>query len=330
VCTDLQTDPNNCGGCAVVCNAQPCLAGTCVFPGVYGSSWFSLASAPNSVVNGGFSDFTPPGSTGLYTYAANPSGTSGAGGGSGTGVDAGSDASTILGFARYDPTNGWSTLPTPPAPIVGDFGAWVGDTLYAFGSSEVMAYSVDAGSWSTALGISTDVAPLSQHAHDGAGNVYAVTNTGDIFEYSIPRNSGGPLGLPPLTPVFEPRVAWDAVSGLLYVVPSLNSYQLYSIDPISQQQASLSFPNSGGTFMTRAFCSDRSGYLYAGTVQTGQLWQYTVLTDMWTQISYPPFSDTGNGSCTVSDEGWLYYGDGAGYVGQLPLLPALISAKPSG
>ena len=325
-CTNADTDPYNCGACGVVCNQQACLGGTCVFPGTTGTSWATATTPPGVVYNGGFSDYTPPGSAGFYLYASSlnivsvvnvMSATSGGGGG----------GTTVQGFAQYVPapdggTDSWNILSTPPStsPIVGDFGAWVGGNLYGFGAEGVMAFGVDAGTWTTPLTVTTNVAKLSQHAHDDSGNIYAMTTTGDIFEYMIGANAGAALGVGSFSAVYAPRLAWDSVSRLLYVAPNLGDNTLYSIDVTTGQLASLSSISVSST-MARAFCADRSGHLYAGTTD-GNIWQYTIADDTWVSINPNPFSvDPTNSACTVSDEGFLYYTDGTGDVRMLPILP---------
>ena len=55
------------------------------------------------------------------------------------------------------------------------------------------------------------------------------------------------------------------------------------------------------------FCSDRSGHLYAAGGSGGTtLWQYVIDTDSWREITPHPVDHGNNGSCTVSEEGYLY------------------------
>jgi hypothetical protein len=61
------------------------------------------------------------------------------------------------------------------------------------------------------------------------------------------------------------------------------------------------------------FCSDRSGHIYAGgEPSTTTMYQYTVATDTWTNtVTALPAGKSNNGSCTVSETGYLYVGDGS-------------------
>jgi hypothetical protein len=60
-------------------------------------------------------------------------------------------------------------------------------------------------------------------------------------------------------------------------------------------------------FLNDIFCSDRSGHIYAAGGSGGStLWQYDIATDVWAEIPEYPTDHGNNGSCTVSEEGYLY------------------------
>ena len=60
------------------------------------------------------------------------------------------------------------------------------------------------------------------------------------------------------------------------------------------------------------FCGDRSGHIYAAGDSAGTtIFQYDIASDVWTQMPNLPANHGNNGSCTVSEEGYLYVGSGS-------------------
>lgn len=216
-------------------------------------------------------------------------------------------------LVRFDTAAG-SWGPSSPSPTGGTPGtwlagaAWIGNNLYVNANSNVFRYDIAAGSWNTALaGVAAAIE--SQNAHDDSGHAFVVTSDDRIATYDTATNmiSYQAFGMLPLAAV--PRAAWDSVSHLLFVMPNLNFTNLYSFDPATGAIRSLTaIPSSPPDPI---FCSDRSGHIYATAGVSGtSIYQYRIATDTWAAIPDMPFSHGQNGSCTVTDNGYLYVIDG--------------------
>ncbi|MGH7280379.1 MAG: DUF6923 family protein [Polyangiaceae bacterium] len=301
-CASLASDNQNCGACGNVCpGVLACREGSCThYSGVTGA-WQVVASEPDG--EGGFTDFSPPGTSSFYASS---------GGGD---------------FYRYDPSpvDAWTTLTAPDEPFSGDGDysgpAWVGDAIYAFAPDKVMKYDIAAGTWSAPLTTTIAVQGEGQHTHDDSGHVFAVDSNGNILKYDVSAKTIATVTLSAaLTSLDEPRLAWDSTTHLLYAAPSFEGTTLYSIDPATGTVKQLtSVPD---TQMSDIFCADRNGHLYAnGSSDAAQLYQYDIASDTWILLSNnpPPFSGSNDGACTVTSDGWLYFTDGEDNVAKLQL-----------
>ena len=66
--------------------------------------------------------------------------------------------------------------------------------------------------------------------------------------------------------------------------------------------------------MSRAFCSDRAGFLYAAgdPANPRTFFQYDILKNAWRPTADLPFDKGENSACAVTQDGWLYVNQGAG------------------
>jgi len=295
-CVDIKYDPYNCGGCGIVCGSgKACVSSVCLslatrFDGTTGTTWEVRTSASTSFYAPGWSDYSPSGYTNFYAIQNS-------------------------NFARYDtPSNAWTTLTAPPASVgLWPGPAWVGTNLYILQNGAAYRYSISGGTWSTP--VASGIAPTmySMNTHDDSGKVYAMTSDGTnrIVIFDTATNSvtyqPGPTGS------YEPRLGWDPVTKKIYIAPAYYSPNLYSYDPATTTvTARLSIPDTG---MNDAYCSDRSGHIYAAGGSGGcsgsmSFWQYTTSTNTWKKIPDMPFDHGCDGACTVTDDGWLYATDG--------------------
>jgi len=109
---------------------------------------------------------------------------------------------------------------------------------------------------------------------------------------------------------FEPRIAYDSCSGLLYLA-DYSTTPFYSYDPVSGTQTTLSsMPGSYTEFMD-GFCGDRSGHIYAMS-NSSTVYQYDITSATWSALPSGPTSGS-NSACGVGADGYLYMTDpGAG------------------
>jgi hypothetical protein len=304
-CANLVSENDNCGACGFVCpGSLACRDGSCThYSGVTGA-WTTLASFPDG--DNGFTDFSPPGTSAIYS--------------------AGDD--TDGNFYRYDPSaDAWTTLTSSPEAFTGNGEgsysgpAWVGDAIYAFAPDKVMKFDIALGTWSAPLTTTINVEDEGQHTHDDSGHVYAVAADGNLLKYDVTAKTIATVTLSaPLTNLSEPRLEWDSATHLLFAAPSFHGTELDSIDPTTGTVTLLA-PNPG-TQVSDIFCADRNGHLYAmGGNSVAQLYQYVIATNTWTLLSNnpPPFNGSNDGACTVTSDGWLYFTDGEGDVAKLQL-----------
>ena len=119
---------------------------------------------------------------------------------------------------------------------------------------------------------------------------------------------------------FEPRVAFDPTTGLVYLAPYYYYGDFISYNPTTGVFTAL--PPHPRAHMNDIFCSDRSGHIYAAGSSSGtEMWQYDIATAVWARIPDFPGDHGNNGSCTVSDDGFLWVTSGSGTLfARLPLL----------
>jgi hypothetical protein len=216
-------------------------------------------------------------------------------------------------FARFDGATGaWTTLSSASAapfgmPTYFAGMAWVGNALYLMSDIYVYRYDIVSASWSNVVLVS--MTSWAQSTHDESGHVFAVTGDNRIATYTIATNTVSYQAFGRDAPVTGPRIAWDATTHLLYVVPNFALATMYSFDPATGNiTARASLP---ATRATPTFCGDRHGRIYAAGDNNGTfLSVYDIATNTWSMLSQTlPFDHNANGACTVTDDGYLYYTD---------------------
>ncbi len=65
--------------------------------------------------------------------------------------------------------------------------------------------------------------------------------------------------------------------------------------------------------------SDRRGHIFASDEYLADVWMYTAQTNTWSRIPMTPFAHSDGESCTVSADGWLYYGTNNGEFARLKI-----------
>ena len=121
---------------------------------------------------------------------------------------------------------------------------------------------------------------------------------------------------PAIAGASEPHIAYDSCSGLLYLVPQYAGKLLYSMNPSTGATVALATIPSGQ--ISDGFCADNSGHLYAAGTATGQQFlQYNIASNTWVVLPPPPQSVGNCGSCSVGDDGYLYFAGGCVSTDQL-------------
>lgn len=286
---NLRSDAGSCGACGVSCGAGgTCTAGVCVasacnaFSGSTAASWEVVASMLSQGAQPGWSDFADAVDGSFYSVGGNS-------------------------LVRYTPsTNAWVSLASPPVSVQSwTSPASVGGALYVIGSGVVQRYTIATDTWTTLL-TGVNAAYTAQNAHDDAGNVYTLASSGAILRYSIATNTVTTLtpGVAGFT-LSEPRLVYDACSRLLVISPNFDGGGLYAYDPVTNVRTQL--PSNPDGIVNDAFCSDRSGHVYAAGAPSGtQFWQYTIASGTWQRIPAMPFDHGFNGACVVTSAGYLY------------------------
>ncbi len=253
------------------------------------ATWQLLPSS-SWPLDGGFSDYTRAPNTSFYALAGNTSDI----------------------FGRFDiPTQTWTMLAAPPETGIDGAArglagpAWVGSALYVMYATNVHRYDIAANTWTALAAVAQTV--NAQNATDDAGHVYAITMDRRVATYDIASDTVRyqPLGVA-VTPAV-PRLAWDPGARRLFVVPTLESPDMYSFDPATGTVAPLA-SLLGATTFAPLFCGDRAGHLYGTTNTVGDafFWRYDIATNTWSSMPDLPFPHNQNGECTVSDDGYLY------------------------
>jgi len=214
--------------------------------------------------------------------------------------------------------NSWTTV-SASAPVTFSSWtgpAWVGNNLYFIHNGGVYRYAISTAAWSTLV---TGLPPTqyNDNAHDTAGNIYSIDNAARVIKFNPSTNAWNEIiPAPPISSTSEPHIAFDSCSGLLYLVPSYAGKSLYSMDPNSGATVLLATIPSGQ--ISDGFCGDNSGHLYAaGTAGGAQFLQFNIATNTWVTLPPPPQTVGNCGSCSVGDDGFLYFASGCSGTDQL-------------
>ena len=210
---------------------------------------------------------------------------------------------------QYDPaTDSWTTLSstapysspwTSMAPVDGD--------LWMIRNSSVYHYAPDTDTWTTVTSVYGGD-DLNMTESDEYGVVYGHTDYGDMVSYDTGTGSLDYFTTG-LGSQYETRMGYDPDERAIFF-GAYNASSLYrwGIDD-GTVTTMTSIPESQ---LNDIFCSDRSGHIYAAGNSSGtSMYQYDVATDSWSSIPSLPSDHGNNGSCTVSEDGWLYVGSGS-------------------
>ena len=288
-CRDVAVDHDHCGACGTSCTAAEfCEAGTCEPRG-----WEPLAPLTDSP---NFSDFAPAGQTALYT----------------------ANSSTLQSFTfpvTATPMGVFATLAAPPQSIgIYSSNAFVGTNLHILDGTSVFSYAIGTNTWTTPVNATlTHALSQSQSTGDDSGFVYSRATDFTVVQFKIADGSVAYITGPADLTTSEPRAAWDSDSKRVYLGDYNDSTgTLYALDPTTGTLTKLtSFPDAAG--LSDAFCSDRKGHLYTANSGNGistTPWMYTVATDTWAKLPSLNYVYGSSEACTVSADGWLYFGDG--------------------
>jgi hypothetical protein len=245
-----------------------------------------------------FSDFTPTGYSVLYTGY-------------------GSSMQEFTFPTTSTPLGVFTTLTAPLDSMGAYIGfAWTGGSLYMVQGNTVYAYNIVGDSWTKPVnGTLPDGHNQSQSTADDSGFVYSFSDSQRLLKYDTTNNTYEYIAAPSDLTTDEPRAAWDSTTQRVYLADYSNPNGFYAFNPVDGTFTALaSLPDSAG--MSDAFCSDRRGHIFTANSDyqiTTDVWMYTAATDTWTTIAPLPFPHGSSAACTVSADGWLYFGDGEGY-----------------
>jgi streptogramin lyase len=210
-------------------------------------------------------------------------------------------------FARIDPEAGsYSSLASPP----GDLAAWGSpslalDDLWEIRSTNIYRYDTDTGTWSTPR---TDLVScedeLAMTITDEDGNLWSYQGCGMLVRYNPDLDFVEYFDTFITTYDFETRLGFDrATNSIFFGGFGDNIMHQYEIDTgVTTRKA-----DHPEDMLNDIFCSDRSGHIYAAGGSGGSsLYQYSVALDTWYPMVDFGIDHGNNGSCMVSDAGWLY------------------------
>jgi len=220
---------------------------------------------------------------------------------------------------RYLPgTDTWMSLANPlPYSNYWFNMAAVGRRLYGFPAYETAVRSINlmTGTWSV-LATWTGTSEYSAAVEDESGMIWGYLSNGNLMAYN-PMTNGIAYYATGFGSQYETRIAYDPPSRKLYF-GSYSTPDLHSFDIDTLSSATLTpIPE---VQLNDIFCGDRSGHIYAAGDYTGTtMWQYDIATDTWLALPDFPIDHGNNGSCVVSDSGYLYVSSGATDFYRLPL-----------
>jgi hypothetical protein len=279
VCTITPSDGTDDGDSA---DSYVTIGGGDLFDGTFGSTWDTLETSPSNIFS-------------LMTYQSN-------------------DFSLLWNasgdyLSYYSPdADAWEYI-TTISPYTGLMKSMAPaqDMLYMVRNLEIYLFNPNTETWST-LNTYSGGDDLNQTTSDYQGRIYGHAATGEIIQYDIENNTVQqyPTGMGSL---YETRISYDPISEALFF-GAYNEDDLYRFD-LNTQAVTIQTPIPEASLST-IFCGDRSGHLYAGGGYFGKtMYQYTIATDTWTLLPNLTFDHGNNGSCSVSEEGYLYVGMGS-------------------
>jgi hypothetical protein len=262
-------------------------------------TWEALADLSNTPA---FSDYTPQGQSTLYT--------------------ANGDTQQVFSFpTTSDPLGVFSNITSTTDLSDNYLGlGWVGNNLFVAEGSNMLVYSISGDTWSSHE-TNTDYSHGdAESTADDSGFVYSVASTTlsttALLKFNTANSTFEYIAAPADLTTSEPRAAWDSSTKRVYLGDYYNPDGIYAFNPADNSFTALaSLPDAAG--LSDAFCSDRRGHIFTANSDcagsgTTAVWMYTEATDTWSEFVSLPFDHGCNASCTVSADGWLYFGDGDG------------------
>ncbi len=259
---------------------------TVTFDGTYGTSWETLASGTGSHLYS-MMTFHPADMAYLYMTYASP-------------------------MEYYDPaTDSWGAV-SSSTPYVSPWNTtapWDGD-LWMIRDNTVYRYDIDTDTWTSEASYSGSD-DLNMTESDESGHIYGYSGSGEIIDYDTTDGSVSYLGTGKGSQ-YETRLAYDPDPRAIYFGSySSSALYRYGLDSGSVDTMT-SHPESQ---LNDIYCGDRSGHIYAAGNSSGTtMWQYDIATDAWSAMPDLPTDHGNNGSCTVSEDGWLYVATGSNLV----------------
>lgn len=256
------------------------------------STWETLTANPQSGNTVAFSDFTPAGKQTLYTLQ--------------------SGTLQVFSFPTTSDPLGVFTAVTGTTSSDGYIGlAWVGNRLFTVNGNTVYVYDINGDSWTTAM---TGTLPYShsdaQTTADDSGFIYSVATTTVLLKFNTANSTFEYITTPADVTSSEPRTVWDSKTRRIYIADYNSQDGFYAFNPADGTFTALApLPDIAG--MRDAFCTDRRGHIYTANTNT-TMWMYTMATDTWENIPELPFVLGDSPSCTVSADGWLFFGSDSG------------------
>ena len=212
-------------------------------------------------------------------------------------------------LSYYDPnTNTWDYIDAQ-SPYSGFMKSMapVQDMLYMVRNQSIYRFDPNIETWYT-LNVYSGGDDLNQTTSDYQGHLYGHAANGDIVEYDIATDTVQqyPTGMGSL---YETRLSYDPTVDAVFF-GAYNSANLYKFDLNTHTVSTMtSIPEAP---LSTIFCGDRSGHIYAAGGYFGKtMYQYTIATDSWSQLPDLLDDHGNNGSCTVSEDGFLYVGTGS-------------------
>ena len=185
----------------------------------------------------------------------------------------------------------------------------VQDQLWMVRNDTVYMFSPQTEQWSI-KGAYTGGDDTNQTVADYDGKVYGYSNSGEIVQYSIATEmvSQESTGLGSL---LETRMVYDPGEHALFFGAYDEPY-IYRFDLNSNTLDTNPVATVPEDRLNTIFCGDHSGNIYvAGGAFGTSMWQYNIASQAWTSLPDLPQDHGNNGSCTVSEEGYLYVGTGS-------------------
>jgi cysteine-rich repeat protein len=284
-CAVNATCTNTPGAFSCACNPPSMGNGvTCSgsFNGQFGASWEELADPLEYLY--GLMTFHPAGLPLIYNmYDA-------------TGQSYNPATDTWSHLANVAPFNHWWASMAP-----------VGGKLYMIRNNSVYSYNPPTDTWATLANV-VGGDDFSMTESDEFGHVFGYVKSGNIVDYNTA--TGTVTYYPTGTGAeYETRMGYDPQTRAIFF-GAYDTPVLYRMDLTTKAVTQMaSIPESQ---LNDIFCSDRSGHIYvAGDLSGTTIFQYDIATNTYKLLPALPSNHGNNGTCTVSETGWLYVGTGS-------------------